>query len=312
MRTALILALGLAVGWLARELTLDKTDSKAASRKSGIRNSAGWHGAEPEEEPGNDAPPLEIPRSTTPAEKTAPEEEESADTAANALARFIKTQGPAMKAMAAMQAKPKVRALAAALGFDQATQERIEEELMAEVDAQIERALQMLLGQEDLDPSTLEYLLGMPPELSPEVEKKLAAFLSDEEVAIVREQIAVNHKAQARDMADAQIKMMDISDLSDGQRAEMRDIFEGRNFMKDRLSRFAKVTRNPKMLEKMLAGGQELTRIMKQQFEPTRVRVREVLRDDQFTRYEAYEARMIQQAEGSLSMLRAMATMGGK
>jgi len=312
MRTALILALGLAVGWLARELTLDKTAPKAASRKSGIRNSAGWHGSEPEEEPGNDAPPLEIPTSTAPAEKPAPEKAESADATANAMTRLIETQGPGWKAMAIMQVKPKVRALTAALGFDAATQQRIEEELMADVDAQVDRALRMMLDKEDLDLDVLEYLLGVPPELNAEVENKLASFLSDEEMAVVREQVAITHKTQLRDMADAQIKMMDISDLSDGQRAEMRDIFEGRNFMRDQLSRFAKVTRNPGMLKKMLAGGDQLKRIMTKQFEPTRKSVRVILGDDQFKRYEAYEKKMIQQAEFGMNMLRAMSKMNGK
>ena len=66
--------------------------------------------------------------------------------------------------------------------------------------------------------------------------------------------------------------------------------------------------RNADILAALEGRGHEVINAgMRKNFEPQRLRVREILDDTQFAKYEAYEDNMIRQAQMGLKMMSAMA-----
>jgi len=110
------------------------------------------------------------------------------------------------------------------------------------------------------------------------------------------------HEKQMRDLADMQIGMMAIGDLSDDQRTRLRDVFTGKDMMTEQMTRFAEVTRDRDRFRRLLKG-EGLQEEMERGFSATRRRVRDILNDDQYRKYEAYEKQMARQAEMGLKMM---------
>jgi hypothetical protein len=104
------------------------------------------------------------------------------------------------------------------------------------------------------------------------------------------------------DLADMQIGMMSIADLSDDQRTRMREVFVGKDVMSQQFTRFAEITRDPKRFRRLL-GGEGLEEEMEKSFGATRQRVRDILNDEQYRKYESYEKRMAKQAEMAMRMM---------
>jgi len=165
---------------------------------------------------------------------------------------WLRSASSQWKAYAAMQAKSKVRGLLAGLGFDAETAMQIEDAIVGDVERQVDRAIAMMLGEEDMDASAFTAMLGIPPDLTDALEKELGAYLDDDEINSVRERVQTAHKKQMTDMADMQVATMGIRDLSDDQKNRMREIFIGQDMMTKQMTQFSELTRNRKKMMNVL------------------------------------------------------------
>jgi hypothetical protein len=215
---------------------------------------------------------------------------------------MVLTQRKQWKAFAGMQARQRAEALLANLPFDAEREKRIKEMLQQEAELQAERVGLMMLGDEEMDPAAFQWFMGMPAELSPRLEQELATFLNDGELQVVRAEMKRAHEKQMTDLADMQIGMMAIHDLSDDQRTRMRDVFVGKDVVTDQFTRFAEVTRDRERFRRLLRG-EGLKEEMQKGFAGTRQRVRDILTPEQFAKYELYEQGLVRQAEMGLKMM---------
>jgi len=225
---------------------------------------------------------------------------------ADEMETWLRSASSQWKAFAAMQAKNKVRGLLDGLGFDPETAARIEAAIVADVERQVDRAIGMMLGEEDLEESAFTSMLGIPPDLSLELERDLGTYLSDEDIAAVRDRVKGAHQKQMNDMADVQIASMGIKDLTADQKMQLRDTFIGRDVMSQQMTQFAELTRNRKKFLSIIEDEKALTDLVKKNMEPQRRRVRDILNDEQFKRYEAFEANIVQQARMGMKMMSSM------
>jgi len=241
----------------------------------------------------------------------APEPEAEAAEAAVAeegdqIEEWLRSASSQWKAFAGMQAKNKVRGLLAGLGFDPETAKQIEAAIVADVERQVDRAIGMMLGEEPLEQSAFTSMLGIPPDLSTELERELGGYLNDAEIGTVRERVKGAHQKQMNDMADVQIATMRIDNLTEDQKTRMREVFVGKDMMSQQMSQFADVTRNRKKFVELLQDEEALASIVQKNMEPQRRRVRDILDDEQFKKYEAYEKNVVQQARMGMKMMSAM------
>jgi len=302
VRSGLFLVAGFALGWVAHSLTVEEPSERTGRR--------------PTVEGGRDPAttlvpdPVEVRRApATPevAEVAAPETEtqESAKEA-DPIAKMIRSQSAMWVGFAKMQAKGKLKGLLAALGFDEETAAAIEAAILAEVTRQTELGIQMMLGEAEMDIDAFAYFMGLPPDLSTELAGELGTFLDDDEIASVRQEVKKAYKEQLTAMADMQIGMMQIRDLSDDQRTRMRELFST-DVWQDQFGMFAEVTRDRKKLTRLLNDPDGLTEVMQKNLAPTRERVRGILNDEQFRKYEAYEQAVVSQMQMGLKMMGSLA-----
>jgi hypothetical protein len=215
---------------------------------------------------------------------------------------MILTQRKQWKAFAGMQARQKAELLLANLPFDAEREKKIQDLLQQEAELQAERAAAMMLGDEEMDPDAFQWFLGMGPELTPHLESELATFLNDGELQVVRAEVKRAHEKQMNDMADMQIGMMQIRDLSDDQRTRMREVFVGKDVMTEQFTRFGEIVRDRDRFQRLMRG-EGLKEEMEKSFAPTRQRVRDILDDEQYRKYEIYEQQLVAQAQMGLKMM---------
>jgi hypothetical protein len=98
--------------------------------------------------------------------------------------------------------------------------------------------------------------------------------------------------------------MMQIHDLSHDQRARLREVYVGRDVMTEQFARFGEIVRDRDRMRRLLKG-EGLKEEMEKQFQGTRRRVRDILDDVQFAKYETYEQGLMRQAEMGLKMMSA-------
>ncbi len=299
MRYVLVLAIGLVAGWFGHELLGKPAPPRATTQRHVV------------EAPPPATSPVPLPPAPTlPVEEEMvhAEEEEiaspGADPAMDGLREMVHSQSKAWKGWAGMQARQRAEALLANLPFDAGREKKIQELLQKEAELQAERAALMMLGEEEMDPNAFQWFMGMPPELSPALEGELATFLNDGEMQVLRAEVKRAHDKQMTDMADMQIGMMAIQDLSDDQRTRMREVFVGKDVMTEQFTRFAEIVRDRDRMGRLLKG-EGLREEMEKGFEGTRRRVRDILNNEQFAKYQAYEKQLAAQAEVGLKMMRA-------
>jgi len=293
-------ALGLAAGWIGHGLLAPEQAPPRASRPPVTPT------PHPASQPlaAEQPPPVAETTADTPAatEDTLAATRAQEEAELEAIHEWFRTQGKQWKGWAGMQARQKAEALLAKLPFDAERERRIQELLQEEAERMAEEALLMLLGEAELDPNAFSWFLGLPAELSPHMEGELATFLNDGEIQIVRAEVKQAHEKQMRDLADMQIGMMNIGDLSDDQRTRLRDVFIGKDTMTEQMSRFAEITRDRDRLRRLLKG-EGLQEEMERGFSATRRRVRDILNNEQYGKYEIYEKQMAKQAEMGLRMM---------
>ena len=222
------------------------------------------------------------------------------------VTEMVNTMGSQWKAWAAMQARPKIRQLLAELGFDPETAARIEAAMLKDVEHQVDQAVLMMLGEAEMDANAFMYFMGLPPDLNPEVERELGTFLGDSEIASVRAEVKKAHDKQLTDLADMQIGMMQLTDMTTDQKTRLREVFRGKNLMQERMAQFAEVTRDRSLFKKLADGEIDLAAEMKKSFAPQRERVGQILTPEQMKGYDKYEESTIRQAEMGMKMMGAM------
>jgi hypothetical protein len=120
----------------------------------------------------------------------------------------------------------------------------------------------------------------------------------------VRAEVKRAHEQHMTDMADMQIGMMAIHDLSDDQRTRMREVFVGKDVVSEQFARLGGIVRDRDRMRRLLRG-EGLREEMEKGFEGTRRHVRDILNDEQYAKYEAYEQGLMRQAEFGLKMMSA-------
>ncbi len=299
MRYVLVLAIGLVAGWFGHEILKKPAPPRAAPSRAIVEHPAPPPAPAP-------LPPAPTPRGEE--EEVPAEEEEPAPEAKDhdldRMSEMVHSQSKMWRAFAGMQAKQRAEALLASLPFDAEREKRIQELLQKEAELQVEEAAAMMLGNEEFDASAFEWFMGMPETLSPRLEAEFATFLNDGELQVVRAEVKRAHDRQMTDMADMQIGMMQINDLSDDQRTRMREVFSGKDVMTERFAQFGNIVRDRDRMRRLLKG-EGLKEEMDVQFAPMRRRARDILNDDQYSKYVVYEQQMIQQAEMGLKMMSA-------
>lgn len=321
MRFLALLAVGAACfgfGWFARESTYDPPVEREArkdrpettpdydrvSREEAALEQARAERAQARKDAGVSDEPFSGPAGDTPPAEAGDEPFAAPDGDAepDPVREMMKTQGPQWKAWATMQAKPKIQAMLAALGFDAETTKRIEALMIQDVENQMDRAMAMMLGDEEMNPDTFMYFLGVPPDLAPEVERELGTFLNDNEIASLRSEVKKAHDQQLTDIADMQINMMAVPNLAPDQKTRLREVFRGKNMMQEQFTQFAEVTRDRELLRKLAAGEIDLAKEIEKSMEPQRLRVQEILTPEQMESYKRYQETMIKQAEMGMKM----------
>jgi hypothetical protein len=300
------------LGWFTHGWTVEEPADRAPGNRKAIDARRAREALVPPEPVAEEQPrPRATPGPTDDAAARRPADATREETAPGAardgkkkdpIEEMIRSQSAMWVGFAKMQAKAKLKGLLAELGFDEATAAAIEEAILAEVTRQSELAIQMMLGETDLDADAFAYFMGLPPELSTELAGELGTFLTDAEVASVRREVKKAYKEQLTAMADMQIGMMQIHDLSDDQRTRMRELFST-DVMKEQFVMFAEVTRDRDLLTRLVREPKGLTEVMRSNLAPTRARVRDILNDEQFKKYEAYEESMVRQMEMGLKMM---------
>ena len=105
------------------------------------------------------------------------------------------------------------------------------------------------------------------------------------------------------DMADMQIASMGIRDLDDDQKSRLREVFVGKDMMSQQMEQFADLTRNRKNLMSVLEDEEAFVALVEKNMEPQRRKVRDILNDEQYKRYEAFEKTVVQQAKMGMKMM---------
>ncbi|MCK6458540.1 MAG: hypothetical protein L6Q95_01435 [Planctomycetes bacterium] len=303
MRYVAFLLGGIVIGWVSRA-AIHKDPPQARAEPQTRAFVPHLAPAPPEPPPLPPAPALPVKEEMVPAEEegTPPA---AADPDEDRLRELVHTQRKQWKAFAGMQARQKAELLLASLPFDAETEKRIKELLQQEAELQAERAAAMMLGDEELDPAAFQWFMGIGPELTPGLEKELATFLDDAGIAVVRAEVKRTHEKQMNDMADMQIGMMSIRDLSDDQKTRMREVFVGKDVMTEQFTRFGEIVRDRERFRRLMKG-EGIKEEMQKGFQGTRQRVRDILNDDQFAKYELYEQQMVRQAEMGLKMMSSL------
>ena len=254
------------------------TDERAKARK------------QPQPEP-EQAEPAEVPKP------------EAKPDGPDPLKEMVRAMSKQWKTMAAMFAKRNMKGQLVELGFDAETAKRIEELVAAEAGRQTERALAMMVGDEELDPDAVYWFFGNGPEISTELERDLARFLNDDEVATVRAELKKNHEQQLIDMADMTIGMMGVQDLSDDQKTSVREVFAGKDFMRQQFKGMAEITRDSKRLRHILENPDAFEKEVRTTMAPYKQRMQDILRPEQMKQYERFETQFIRMQQMQMKMM---------
>jgi hypothetical protein len=301
MRYAAFLLAGIVIGWVGHAAT---REDPAPQRAEAPVKAVVPHLAPPAQEPPPlpPAPALPVKEEMVPAEEEGPP---AADPELDRIRELVLAQRKQWSGWAGMQARMKADMLLASLPFDAETEKKIKELLQQEAELQAERAAAMMLGDEEMDPAAFQWFMGIGPELTPGLERELATFLDDAGIAVVRAEVKRTHEKQMTDMADMQIGMMAIRDLSDDQKTRMREVFVGKDVMTEQFTRFGEIVRDRERFRR-LVKGEGIKEEMEKGFAATRRRVRDILNDQQYAKYEAYEQQMVRQAEMGIRMMSSL------
>lgn len=299
LQSILLLVLGFAAGFFARDITVEKPRTRTATPVTaapapeppapGVAESAS---------PVPDAPsPAPPPTPESPA-AGAPEREDP-------LRELTQAQIPAMRAFASGQAKHRAELLAAKLRLDAERAARLAQVFSDEAARQVDLAFGMFFGEIELDPDLLLALWGGPGALTPELERELAAFLGAEEIVAAREFVRKEQERQREQAVDMQVAMLGIHDLTDDQRTRVREVFGDLGAYAADMTRFAKVLREPAELDRLFTE-EGMREIMEEGFRARREKMRGILNAAQMEKYARYEDLLVKQALVGAQMFKSL------
>ena len=151
-------------------------------------------------------------------------------------------------------------------------------------------------SQEDLENAMdgFYWFFGSAGYMTDSLATELGKVVSTEEVAAAREEMRLRNKKQVQKQVDMQVAMMDLPDLSDGQRAEINEVFGG-GMMKEQSKVWGEIMKSPRKL--LHADSDEKwAKVIEPSMAESRVRMRAILNDKQYEAYQKYEKQMVKQS----------------
>jgi hypothetical protein len=237
------------------------------------------------------------------AAETAAEQPEESDEALNErlraqLRKAFDSQLPAWEAAFAVNAKRAGRDMAKALGLDEALIDRIVAAFEKEGGRGAATAMRLMMGELDGESAaqaadSFSWWMGTAGHMSDELAKELGGFLDDDAVGALREEMRVRNKKQVDAQVEMQIRMMNLPELSDTQRAELKGVFAG-GMMEEQGKVWAELMKSPRALLEA-ETDEQWAKAMEPAMKPNRERMARILTPKQFEAYTKYEKTMISQ-----------------
>ncbi|MCZ6574671.1 MAG: hypothetical protein O7C98_16080, partial [Planctomycetota bacterium] len=181
----------------------------------------------------------------------------------NPVAKMFETMRPMFEMQVSQMAKGRATGIAGSMKLEVDEAKQLADALGAEAARQLDEAWEMIFGDAEIDPDVLGVFQGMmSPEPSEELERSLTAFMSDAEIADFRDEYKAEHKKQQESMVEMAIDMMNIPDLSDGQRDRLRQVYGGTDPMRDLNTHFARLMREPERVTRLLSDPDQFAEEM--------------------------------------------------
>jgi len=181
----------------------------------------------------------------------------------NPVAKMFETMRPMFEMQVSQMAKGRATGIAGSMKLEVDEAKQLADALGAEAARQLDEAWEMIFGDAEIDPDVLGVFQGMmSPEPSEELERSLTAFMSDAEIADFRDEYKAEHKKQQESMVEMAIDMMNIPDLSDGQRDRLRQVYGSTDPMRDLNTHFARVMREPERVTRLLSDPDQFAEEM--------------------------------------------------
>ena len=320
MRWIGMLLLGGLIGWFARDLTFDKggrtsrtdapdrreakLDDNRADDPNGDRGGSGGGNAKLDDvtnaigkggSGGNQAGG----EGGEPGGEASEADKAAADKALlDSMRKAMHSQLPAWQATFAVNARKAGKEMAKAAGLSDAEAEKVGEAFAKEGERAAEAAIAVMFGEYDGDPVVamegFQWFFGTSGAMTDALAKDLAGFLGDEAVGTIREDMRVRGKKQIDAQVEMQMHMMKLPDLTDVQRAEIKETFSGRGLMEEQGRVWSEMMKNPRKLIEA-KSNEDWEKVVLPSMKSSRDRMRRILTPTQFKAYQAYEKRMIAQ-----------------
>jgi len=214
----------------------------------------------------------------------------------------MKSQLPAWKASFSVNARATGRQIAKALGLEGEAAERFAAAFEKEGSRAAEEVMELFAGDFSGDPAEMEkamdgfsWFMGSAGIMSDALAADISELVGDEGVGQAREEMRKRNKEHIDRQVDMQVRMMNLPDLSDRQKTELKEVFGGGGMMKEQSKVWGEIMKNPRKL--MDADTDEKwAKVMEPSMKANRDRMRTILDDKQFDAYRKYETQMIQQS----------------
>ena len=314
------LALGFGSGWWARSLK-DQDPAKRASREAALSKSeadareevrelreqlhtlqadgthhgpdaagGGSHGGN-----GHAPPPAELVEAGAETGEIDPKD--------NPMAKMFEAWRPMLKIQVSQMAKGRATGIAGSMKLEVDEAKQLADALGAEATRELDLAWEMIFGDAEIDPDVLGVFQGMmSPEPSEELERSLTAFMSDAEIADFRDEYRAEHKKQQESMVEMTIDMMNIPDLSDGQRDRLRTVYGGTDPMRDWNTHFAEMMREPERVASLVSDADKFAEEMLKGGEKQQEQLRAILTPAQLKAAEKSQKSMVEMMRRQMEM----------
>ena len=233
-------------------------------------------------------------------------EELDADAEADAvLEKFrgaMRSQLPAWKAQFGVNAKGIGMQIAKELGLTGEQAKQFAAAYKAEGSLAAERVMGLFTGEFEGSSTDIEatmdsfyWFYGSAGIMSESLAGDLGKIVGDEDVAAAREEMRVRNKQQIDKQVEMQVAMMSLPDLSEQQRAEVKEVFGGGGMMKEQSKMWGAIMKDPRKL--LSADSDEKwAKVIEPSMHTNRVRMKAILSEKQFTAYRDYEKMMVAQS----------------
>ncbi|MHC4957586.1 MAG: hypothetical protein ACYTGN_04360 [Planctomycetota bacterium] len=215
------------------------------------------------------------------------------------LRKAFESQLPVWEASFAVNAKRAGREMALALGIEGPLVDQVAAAFEKEGKRAASAAMEMMAGDLDEDEmlaavDSFHWFMGNAGIMSDDLSATLGGFLDDNSVGGLREEMRVRNKKQVDAQVEMQMAMMNLPDLSDTQRAELKEVFSGGGMMAEQSKVWSELMRRPrKLLE--AETDEQWAKALEPAMKGNRERMGRILNPKQLEAYEKYEKTMISQ-----------------